>query len=118
MGLNQRCRQTKPLAGPYTPDTLPKGAYDVIIVGAGQQPAVGVAAATAAAAAACCLPPLASRGSLPSPATPHPLHRFPGPSGSVAAYYLAKGGARVALLDKVRASFCRWPGAASACPQP
>ena len=78
-GLNQRCRQTKPLAGPYTPDTLPKGAYDVIIVGAGQQAAVGVAAATAAAAAACCLPPLASQGSLPSPAMPHPLRRSPRP---------------------------------------
>lgn len=28
-------RQRKPYAGPYTPDTLPEGAYDVIIVGAG-----------------------------------------------------------------------------------
>jgi geranylgeranyl reductase family protein len=55
--LRRALRQTKPLEGPYTPETLPKGAYDVIIVGAG-------------------------------------------PSGSVAAYYLAKGGARVALLDK------------------
>lgn len=40
-GVEPTCRQTKPLAGPHTPDTLPKGAYDVIIVGAGQPSAVG-----------------------------------------------------------------------------
>ncbi len=40
-GVEPTCRQTKPLAGPYTPDTLPKGAYDVIIVGAGQCAAGG-----------------------------------------------------------------------------
>ncbi|KFM25557.1 Conditioned medium factor receptor 1 [Auxenochlorella protothecoides] len=50
-------RQRKPYNGSYTPETLPSGAYDVIIVGAG-------------------------------------------PSGSVAGWYLAKGGAKVALLDK------------------
>jgi hypothetical protein len=31
------CRQTKPLRGPFTPDTLPADAYDAIIVGAGER---------------------------------------------------------------------------------
>jgi heterodisulfide reductase subunit A-like polyferredoxin len=51
--------------GPLTPDTLPAGASDCIIVGAG-------------------------------------------PSGSTAAYYIAKGGGKVALLDK--ATFPRGEG--------
>ncbi|KAL4514155.1 hypothetical protein Ndes2526B_g09305 [Nannochloris sp. 'desiccata'] len=50
-------RHSKPRSGPFTSETLPKDAYDAVIVGAG-------------------------------------------PSGSVCAYYMAKGGARVALLDK------------------
>ena len=54
-------------------------------------------------------PPCATRLPAPSAAThacPHlPTHHSPlpppaGPSGAVAAWYLAKGGARVALLDK------------------
>lgn len=46
-----------PASGPYAPSSLPKDAYDAVIVGAG-------------------------------------------PSGSVCAYYLAKAGAKVAVLDK------------------
>ena len=56
--LNRRpsSSQTKPLPGPYTPGTLPEGAYDVAIVGAG---ALGAAPArrrrprSSSAAAAC-----------------------------------------------------------------
>ena len=33
--LRRSLREPKPLDGPFKPDTLPKGAYDVIIVGAG-----------------------------------------------------------------------------------
>lgn len=33
--VKRALRQTKPYSGPYTPDTLPKGAFDVVIVGAG-----------------------------------------------------------------------------------
>jgi hypothetical protein len=29
-------RNSKPRSGPHTPDSLPKGAYDTIIVGAGK----------------------------------------------------------------------------------
>ncbi|KAL4852860.1 Conditioned medium factor receptor 1 [Chlorella vulgaris] len=57
--LRRALRQTKPIAGPYTPATLPAGCYDAIIVGAG-------------------------------------------PSGSVCGFYMAKSGAKVALLDKER----------------
>jgi hypothetical protein len=46
-----------PKSGPYTQDTLPAGAYDAVIVGAG-------------------------------------------PSGSTCAHFMAKEGAKVALLDK------------------
>lgn len=33
--LIKRSKNAGPKPGPYTPDTLPQGAYDVIIVGAG-----------------------------------------------------------------------------------
>ncbi len=55
--LYTRAKNAVPKSGPYPPGTLPEGAYDAVIVGAG-------------------------------------------PSGSVCAYYLAKAGLKVALLDK------------------
>lgn len=55
--LYRRAKNAVPKSGPYKPETLPAGAYDAVIVGAG-------------------------------------------PSGSVCSYYLAKQGAKVALLDK------------------
>jgi hypothetical protein len=33
--LRRSCRDPKPKSGPLTPDTLPKGAYDAVVVGAG-----------------------------------------------------------------------------------
>lgn len=67
--LYRRYKRNAPAkAGPLTPDTLPAGAYDAVIVGAG-------------------------------------------PSGSVMANFAARGGAKVALLDK--ATFPR--GALLAC---
>lgn len=45
-------RQTKPLAGPYTPGTLPKDAYDAVIVGAGEGRAARCSSGGGAAAGA------------------------------------------------------------------
>lgn len=35
--VHHRLKKKKAIKGPYTPGTLPKGAYDAIIVGAGMQ---------------------------------------------------------------------------------
>lgn len=93
--------------GPLTPDTLPGDVYDAVIVGAGR-------CRTRLQGSRPCQAPhprsLHDRR-LPHPPGPskwpildaHPPFPPPtGPSGSVCAYFMASGGARVALLDKAR----------------
>jgi hypothetical protein len=95
--LYRRAKNAVPKSGPYKPETLPAGAYDAVIVGAGGLPA---------RAAQLCAPPRPRGGPRAARAagqrseslTPAPARA--GPSGSVCSYYLAKQGAKVALLDK------------------
>jgi menaquinone-9 beta-reductase len=83
-------RDPKPRKGPFPPETLPGGCYDAIIVGAG--------GGTSGVLVRQC-----SHVSFPDHHQSVMELFFmsrAGPSGAVCAWYMAKGGAKVALLDK------------------